>query len=127
VTFDEDEAFKRSRESHMDEDQEDREAQRDACMVDSTLQEHIIKDQDEIVEPERPIDPPKEATVSCKRPAWLWNTLQEIEGHATPKGSFRESKRPHKVSSYVALIRKIIDSKPSTFEEVVSSKYGSMP
>jgi hypothetical protein len=43
--------------------------------------------------------------------------LQEVEGHATPKGSFRERKRPHKFSNYVALMSKIIDSKPSTFEE----------
>ena len=31
--------------------------------------------------------------------------------------SFRESKRPHKFSIYVVLMSKIIDSKPSTFEE----------
>jgi hypothetical protein len=30
----------------------------------------------------------------------------------------KESKRPHKFSIYVALMRKIIDSEPSTFEEV---------
>jgi hypothetical protein len=29
----------------------------------------------------------------------------------------RENKRPHKFSSYVVLMRKIIDSKPSTYEE----------
>jgi hypothetical protein len=34
----------------------------------------------------------------------------------------RESKRPHKFSSFVALMRKIIDSKPSTFEEVAKKK-----
>ena len=36
VTFDEDEAFKRSRESHMDEDREEKEAPMDTIMVDST-------------------------------------------------------------------------------------------
>ena len=36
VTFDEDEAFIRPRESHMDEDREEQEAPRDAVMVDST-------------------------------------------------------------------------------------------
>jgi len=54
-----------------------------------------------------------------KRPTWIQNTLHEDGGHVTPKGSFRESKRPHKFSSYVALMSNIIDSKPSTFEEVV--------
>jgi hypothetical protein len=110
VTFDEDEAFGKSRESHMDEDREEQDAPRDSVMVDSTLEELIPKDQNDTVEPERPVDPPKEATVTRKRPAWLWNTLQEDEGHATPKGSFRERKRPHKFSSYVALMSKIIDS-----------------
>jgi hypothetical protein len=41
VTFDEDEAFRRSRESHMDEDQEEQEAPKDAVMVDSTLEKPI--------------------------------------------------------------------------------------
>jgi hypothetical protein len=35
VTFDEDEAFRRSRESHLDEDREEQEAPRDVVMVDS--------------------------------------------------------------------------------------------
>jgi hypothetical protein len=46
-------------------------------------------------------------------------TLQEYEGHAAPKGSFREIKRPHNFSSYVTLMRNIIDLDPSTFEEDV--------
>jgi hypothetical protein len=41
VTFDEDEAFRRSRESHMDEDQIEKEAPKDAVMVESTLEETI--------------------------------------------------------------------------------------
>jgi hypothetical protein len=48
--------------------------------------------------------------------------LQEDKGHETPKGSFRESKRPHKFSSYVALMRSIIDLEPSTFEEAVEKQ-----
>jgi hypothetical protein len=70
-----------------------------------------------MVESERPVDLPEEAVATKKRPAWLWNTLQEVEEHAAPKGSFRESKRPHKFSNYVALMSNIIDSKPSTFED----------
>jgi hypothetical protein len=38
------------------------------------------------------------------------------------KSFIRESKRPHKFSSYVALMSKIIDSKPSTFEEVAKQQ-----
>jgi len=36
--------------------------------------------------------------------------------------SSRESKRPHKFSSYVALMRKIIVSEPSTYEEVAKQQ-----
>jgi hypothetical protein len=43
VTFDEG-AFRKSRESHMDEDREEQEAPKDAVMIDSTLEEHIPKD-----------------------------------------------------------------------------------
>jgi hypothetical protein len=91
----------------MHEDREEQEAPRDgdAVMVDSTPEEHI-----------------PEVTVTRKRLAWLQNTLQKVEGHATPIGSFRESKRAHKFSSYVALISKIIDSEPSTFEEVAKQQ-----
>jgi hypothetical protein len=116
VTFDEDEAFRRSRESHMDEDREEQGARRDVVMVDSTPKEPISEVQIEIVESEIPIDPPREAAVTKKRPAWLQNTLQEAKGHAAPKRSFRESERPHKFSSYVVLMIKIICSEPSTFE-----------
>ena len=54
--------------------------------------------------------------------AWYQNTLQEVEGYVAPKGSFRESKRPHNFSSYVALMSNIIDSEPSTFEEAVEKQ-----
>jgi hypothetical protein len=49
-------------------------------------------------------------------------TLQEAEGHATPRGSFKESKRPHKFSSYVVLMSKIIDLEPSTYEEAAKQQ-----
>jgi hypothetical protein len=61
----------------MDEDREEQEASRDAVMIDSTPEEHILEDQNEPVEPEVPVDPPKEVTVTRKRPSWLQNTLQE--------------------------------------------------
>jgi hypothetical protein len=119
VTFDEDEAFIRSRQSHIDEDKIEQEAPKDVIMVDSTPEETIPEVQNDMVKSERPVDLPEEVVATKKRLAWLWNTLQEVERHAAPKGSFRERKRPHKFSNYVELVRNIIDSKPSTFEEVV--------
>jgi hypothetical protein len=43
--------------------------------------------------------------------------LQEAKGHATPRGAFRESKRPQRFASYVATMSHIIDSEPSCYEE----------
>jgi hypothetical protein len=94
----------------MDEDREEQEAPRDAVIIDSTPEDYIPKDQNKTVELEIPVDPPREVTVTEKRPTWLQNTLQEAEKHATPSGSFRESKKPRKFSSYVTLMSKIIDS-----------------
>ena len=44
VTFDEEEAFRKSRESRMDEDREEQEAPGDTIMIDSILEEHIQED-----------------------------------------------------------------------------------
>jgi hypothetical protein len=108
VTFDEDEPLRRLRESHKDENREEKEAPRDAIMVDSTPEKPIPKEQNEMVESERP--------------AWLQYTLQEAEGYAAPKGSFKESKRPHKFSNYAVLMSKIIDSELSTFKEAIEKQ-----
>jgi hypothetical protein len=37
---------------------------------------------------------------------------------ASPKGTFRERKRPHRFGGYVALMTNISDVKPSSIEEV---------
>jgi hypothetical protein len=59
VTFDEDEAFRKSRDSHMDEDREEKEAPWDAVMIESTPAELILEYQNETVEPYILVDPPK--------------------------------------------------------------------
>jgi hypothetical protein len=41
ATFDEEATFRKYRDSHMDEDREEKEAPRDAVIIDSTLEEHI--------------------------------------------------------------------------------------
>jgi hypothetical protein len=59
----------------MDEDREEQEAPKDAVMIDSTPKEHILEDQNETIEPDISIDPPKEVKVTKKRPRWIQNTL----------------------------------------------------
>lgn len=54
-----------------------------------------------------------------KTPNWLKATLEDVEGHGAVKGTFRERKRPKRYSGYVAYMIKLIEAKPSTFEEVV--------
>jgi hypothetical protein len=46
----------------MDEDREEQEAPKEAVMEDSTPEESIPEVEIEMVESERPIDPPREAT-----------------------------------------------------------------
>jgi hypothetical protein len=43
--------------------------------------------------------------------------MQQAEKIAAPKGTFRESKRPHRFGGYAALMSNISDAKPSSFEE----------
>ena len=64
VTFDEEVAFKRSRESHMQIDDEEIEAPRDVDC--STLDIHPLDDQRE--EPGEPVDGPRDVVVVKRRP-----------------------------------------------------------
>jgi hypothetical protein len=68
------------------------------------------------------VDVPRDIAVGRKRPAWARQTLQEAKGHATPCGTFRESKRPHIFSRYVAVMSHIIDFEPSYDEEASSQQ-----
>jgi len=57
-------------------------------MEDSTPEEPIPEVHNEMVELERPVDPPREVAFNMKRPSWLQITLLEDEGHASPKCIF---------------------------------------
>jgi hypothetical protein len=46
--------------------------------------------------------------------------LQEVEGHATPCGTFRVSNRPQRYSCYAAAMSHIIHFEPSNYEEANS-------
>ena len=43
--------------------------------------------------------------------------MREVERIVSPKGTFRERKRPHRFGGYVALMSNISDVEPSSFEE----------
>jgi hypothetical protein len=68
------------------------------------------------------VDVPRDIAVSHKRHVGARQTLQEAEGHAAPQGTFRESKRPKRFSSYFSAMSHIIDSEPSCHGEATGEQ-----
>lgn len=52
-----------------------------------------------------------------KNPNWLKATLEDVEGHGATKGTFRERKGPNRYLGYASYMTKLIEVKPTTFEE----------
>jgi hypothetical protein len=65
---------------------------------------------------------PREKPPTKRKPAWCREVLKEAEKHAAPKGTFRESKNPDKYSRLIAKLNLVIDSEPSSFDEVAKHK-----
>ena len=63
--------------------------------------------------PMDPIDPPSS---NKRRPSWLQDTLEDVEGHIAPRGTVRESKKPNRYQGYLAAMSTIMKSKPGTFK-----------
>jgi hypothetical protein len=124
VTFDEEVTFRRSRESHMEIDSEEQEAPKDENTDPSNPVVHPLDYQGESVEP---VNLPRDVALTRKRRTWLRDTLQDVEEHATPSGAFRESKRPQRFSSYMALISHIIDSELPVMRRQQANMFGRMP
>jgi len=75
-------------------------------------------------EEEGPSEPVHPIVISKtrKRPNWLKSTLLDAECHEATKGSLRESKKPKRYFGYAAYMTKLIEAKPSTFEEALNNK-----
>jgi hypothetical protein len=117
VTFEEEIAFRRSKESHMEIENEKNEETIPSPPL--AVQRKTIIDPIDVVDP---VDVPRDIAVVHKSPAWARHTLQEAEGHATPRGTFRERKRPHIFSIYVSTMNHIIDTEPSCHGEVTGQQ-----
>jgi hypothetical protein len=115
VTFKEEIAFRRSRESQMEIDGEKNEET--VPSPPSAVQRETVTTP---VDPVAPVDVPRDIAVGHKSHALARQTLQEAEGHASPRGIFRESKRPHRFSSYISAMSHIIDIEPSCHGEAAS-------
>ena len=91
VTFDEDTTVSGSKQNHLD---EVRDEEPEASRVTNTdAEEHVPKDHD-MVEPQKPIDSPREVVTYKRRLAWAREIIQNVEKYGALDGSFRESKRP---------------------------------
>lgn len=68
------------------------------------FEEEVDKEEGSHHNEEGPSEPiqPLVTQETRKRPKWLKSTLLDAEGHGTAQGSFRESKRPKRYSSYAA-------------------------
>jgi hypothetical protein len=118
VRFEEDLAFRRSRETTADGEEQEAPKVEESTGPSSTgdqLSDHE-EESEELVDP---VDPPSDEDT---RPRWLRDTLRDAEGHTAPRGTFRESRPPQRFSSYVALMSNIIDSEPSSFEEATGQQ-----
>lgn len=119
VTFDEDAAFNKSKKNASEEVQDEEPKAPRGSKPEA--EKFVPKDHDEL-EPQKPKDPPKEVFTSKRRLAWARELMQEAEKYGAPYGTFKESKRPKSLSSYVALLLDIIDAKPTSYEEVVKKQ-----
>ena len=120
VTFHEEVAFRHSREVPLDAELVEQEAP--AAVGESSDKAPSLEDEREESEegPDVPIEEPVERLLekipAKRKPAWCKQILQEAEGHATPKGTFRESRKPQRYSGLAAQVDPII-CEPSSFEE----------
>ena len=100
MIFHEEVAFRRSRETSIDAGLEDHEAP--ASSGDSLDEPPNPDGQREEFEErldaptEEPIERLLEEPPVKRRPAWCRQILQEAEGHAASKGTFRESRKPQR-------------------------------
>jgi transposase InsO family protein len=118
VTFHEEVAFKKSREL-----QQDSEAIRPTSPSSESEESDVQREEphegpsDEPLEPVEELERTLEEPPAKRKPEWLKETMQEAEKIVAPKGTFKESKRPHRFGGYVALMSTISDVEPSSFEE----------
>ena len=65
---------------------------------------------------EDPIERLLEEIPAKREPAWCRQILQKVEGHAAPKGTSQERRKPQRYSGLAAQVDPII-CEPSSFEE----------
>ena len=90
VTFDEDSAYIKFR-KRLAEEPEETEAPR---IHDTTMNEEIQEEDQELEEPQEPIDPPLERNTHKRKPAWVREIIQGVERYGAPEENHREKRGP---------------------------------
>jgi hypothetical protein len=126
VTFEEEVSFERSRGSHMEIDSERQEEMVFSPPHPPAIQRETVEHIDpiDLVDHVALVDVTRDIIVGRKRPIWACQTLQEVEGHASPRGTFRERKRLHRYSCYATAMSHVIDYEPSCYKEASSQPVG---
>ena len=69
-----------------------------------------------------PQEPPTMDISRKRKPAWVREVIQEAERYGAPEGSTRTSKISKTYSSYVDLMRDLVDQEPNNYEEAAHKK-----
>jgi hypothetical protein len=85
----------------MEIDIEEHEALKDDHKDTSGPVVHPLEYQEDLVELSEPTDLPRDVAVTKKRQPWICDTLQYVERHSSPRGTFRERKQPHSFLSHI--------------------------
>ena len=89
------------------------------------FEEEVTREEEESNhEDEGPCEPIQSMVIlkTRKIPNWLKSTLLDVEGHGSTQVTLRARKTPKRYFGYATYMTKLIESKPSTFEEVVNNQ-----
>ena len=73
------------------------------------MNEEIQEEDQELEEPQEPVDPPLEKNPHKRKLAWVRELIQGVKRYGAPKENHRERKRTRSRSRYVALLCDFID------------------
>jgi hypothetical protein len=90
-----------------DEDKEALKVEHGSPMISKVVQKPLVEECD--------IESP---STYIRRTLWFTHTLRGVEEHVeTPRSTFKERKPLKKFLNYMKLMKKILDSEPSSFQE----------
>ena len=86
------------------------------------MNEATLEEDQEMKEPQEPVDPPHEKNSYKRKPTWVREAILGAERYGALEEMHRERKRTRSYSNYVSLLHDIIDKENSNYEEVKEKK-----